>query len=141
MQEAIKIAEKAKSLGEVPIGAVIVHNDKIIASAHNKVELLKDATAHCELLAINYATKILGDKYLNDCELYVTIEPCAMCSGALVLSKIKKVIFGAWNNKSGACGSLYMIPSDRRLNHRVEIISGIMEKECSDLMKNYFENL
>lgn len=141
MAEAIEMAKIGESRGEVPIGAVIVRGNEIIAKEHNRVEELRDPSAHCEHLAIRSACATLGEKYLMDCDLYVTLEPCPMCAGAIVLSKLKRVIFGAMDYKAGACGSLYMIASDKRLNHRAEVISGIMQNECSELLINFFTKL
>lgn len=141
MAEAIQIAKVGADMGEVPVGAVIVHNNRIIAKEHNRIEALRDATAHAELIAIKSTVKELGEKYLNECEIYVTLEPCSMCAGAMILTKIKKLIYGATYYKAGACGSLYMIASDKRLNHRIEVIQGIMEEECTELIKNYFRQL
>ena len=141
MAVAIEEAEKALLTGDVPIGAVIVRNGVIIAKAHNQVEALKDPTAHCELLAIRSAVAAIGDKQLTDCALYVTLEPCSMCAGAIVLARIAEVVFGASDPKTGACGSLYIIADDDRLNHQAKIIGGIMESECSTPLKQFFNKL
>lgn len=139
MKEAIKMAKKAKDLDEVPIGAVIVQNGKIIARACNLMEKKKSATAHAEILAIEKACKKVGDWRLNGCELYVTIEPCAMCAGAIVNARIDKVFFGAYETKSGCAQSKFPVLTQSGLNHVTEFVGGIEEKTCSDLIKNYFK--
>lgn len=139
MKEAIKEAQKAFSLDEVPVGAVIVHKNRIIAKAHNEIELLKDPTAHAEMLALTEACNFLGNKWLLDCIIYVTIEPCSMCAGALVLSRIKKIIFGASDPKAGACGSVINVINNKKLNHHIEVTKGILEKDCSRLLKEFFK--
>lgn len=141
MAIALEEAEKALATGDVPIGAIIVRNGVIIAKAYNQVEALHDPTAHCELLAIRSAVCAIGDKHLTDCTLYVTLEPCSMCAGAIVLARIPEVVFGASDPKTGACGSLYLIADDNRLNHQAKIIGGIMETECSTLLKQFFNKL
>ncbi|MDD5618705.1 MAG: tRNA adenosine(34) deaminase TadA [Candidatus Omnitrophica bacterium] len=138
MREALKQARLAFSLDEVPVGAVVVHKDKIIARAHNQVEMLKDPTAHAEMLVLTQACNFLGNKWLLDCALYVTIEPCSMCSGALVLSRIKKIIYGAKDPKTGACGSVINIANNKKLNHHIQVKRGILEKDCSLLLKEFF---
>lgn len=139
MSLAIEQAKFALDSGDLPIGAVIVHNDEIIATGYNQVELLKDSTAHCELIAIRQASLYLGHKFLEECTLYVTLEPCAMCAGAIVLSRIPELVFGANEPKTGACGSLYLIADDSRLNHRAKIIGGIMEQECAEMLRDFFK--
>jgi len=139
MQEALKEAQKAFQEDEVPVGAVIVHQDKIIARGHNQVERLKDPTAHAEIIAITSAANSLGTKWLNQTSLYVTIEPCSMCAGALVLARIKNLYFGASDPKTGACGSIINIVNHKRLNHRVKVIKGIFQEECSSLLKDFFK--
>jgi len=139
MQEAFKEAQRAFEKDEVPVGAVIVHKGKIIARGHNQVELLKDPTAHAEMLAVTSATNYLGTKWLNDASMYVTIEPCSMCAGALVLSRVKEVYFGATDPKTGACGSIVNIANHRKLNHRIKVIKGILEAECGSLLKDFFK--
>jgi tRNA(adenine34) deaminase len=138
MKEALKQAEFAFSKDEVPIGAVITCKNKIIARAYNQVELLKDPTAHAEILAITIATSFLRSKWLQDCSLYVTIEPCLMCAGALVLSRIKEVIFGAPDSKTGGFGSKVDV-NKMKLNHRIRVKKGILEKECAQLLKDFFK--
>lgn len=141
MSEALKEAEKAAAAGEIPVGAVIVRDGSIIARAHNMTETMKDPTAHAEILAIREAAKALGGWRLTDCEMFVTVEPCSMCAGAIVWSRISKLYIGAMDPKAGACGSLMNIPQDERLNHFVEIETGVMEEECSLIMKEFFRKL
>jgi len=139
MQEALKEAERAFCEDEVPVGAVIVYKDRIIAKAHNQVERLKDPTAHAEIIAITSAANYLGTKWLNEASLYVTIEPCSMCAGALVLSRIKNLYFGACDPKTGACGSVINIVNHKKLNHRIKATKGILEKEACLLLKEFFK--
>ncbi|MDO8580640.1 MAG: tRNA adenosine(34) deaminase TadA [Candidatus Omnitrophota bacterium] len=139
MREALRQAKIAAEKDEVPIGAVIVHSNKIIAKAHNQVETLKDPTAHAEMIAVTQAANTLGQKWLTDCTLFVTIEPCSMCAGALVLARIKKIIFGALDPKAGACGSILNIASSFQLNHRIEVESGLMGEECAALIQQFFQ--
>ena len=138
MQEAIKEAQKALEKDEVPIGGVVVYKNKIIARAHNQVETLKDPTAHAEMIVLTQACSYLSNKWLSGCTLYVTIEPCSMCAGALVLSRIEKVVFGAADPKAGACGSVINITNNKDLNHRIKIERGLLEKECSLILKEFF---
>ena len=141
MAFALREAQKAFEESEVPIGAVVVKDGQIIGRGHNRTEALKDATAHAEMLAITSAAGKMGDWRLDDCILYSTVEPCAMCAGAAVLSRIKMIVFGAHDERFGACGSIFEIPANPRLNHRIEIVSGIMEKEAIDLMQLFFREL
>ena len=141
MQEALKEANAAAAEGEVPIGAVIVRGGEIIARAHNRTEQAKDPTAHAEILAIREAASRLGGWRLPGCSMYVTVEPCSMCAGAIVWSRIERLYIGAMDPKAGACGSLYNIPCDSRLNHNVEIETGLLGEECSRLMKDFFRKL
>ena len=141
MQEALKEANAAAAEGEVPIGAVIVRGGEIIARAHNRTEQDKDPTAHAEILAIREAASRLGGWRLPGCSMYVTVEPCSMCAGAIVWSRIERLYIGAMDPKAGACGSLYNIPCDSRLNHNVEIETGLLGEECSRLMKDFFRKL
>jgi tRNA(adenine34) deaminase len=138
MQEALKEAQKAFGEEEVPVGAVIVYQGKIIARGHNQVERLKDPTAHAEIIAITSAASHLGTKWLNEASLYVTIEPCSMCAGALVLARITNLYFGASDPKTGACGSVVNIVNHKKLNHRIKVTQGIFEAECSSLLKDFF---
>ena len=139
MQEALKLARKADSADEVPVGAVIAHKNKIIARAHNQVETLKDPTAHAEMIAITQATNYLSSKWLQDCTIYVTLEPCSMCAGALVLARISRLCFGASDPKTGACGSILNLVDHERLNHRIEVVKNIMQDECSTLLSGFFQ--
>ncbi len=120
------------------MGAVIVHGRQVIARAHDQVELLKDPTAHAEMIAITQASNYLGSKWLQDCVLYVTIEPCSMCAGALVLSRLDKIYFGARAPKTGACGSVLDIPGNKKLNHEVDVDGGVLADECAAVMKDFF---
>ena len=138
MQEALKQAQLAAKADEVPVGAVIVHEKKIIARAHNQVEMLKDPTAHAEMIAITQATSQLSRKWLQGCVLYVTIEPCSMCAGALVLSRIKKIFFGAKDPKTGACGSVINIAQHKQLNHQIDVQGGMLEDICGSLLTGFF---
>ncbi|MDD5292219.1 MAG: tRNA adenosine(34) deaminase TadA [Candidatus Omnitrophica bacterium] len=138
MKEALKEAQRAYALDEVPVGAVVVHKNRVIARAHNQVEMLKDPTAHAEMLVLTEACSFLGNKWLLDCSIYVTIEPCSMCAGALVLSRLKKIVYGARDPKAGACGSILNIVNNKKLNHRIEVKRGILEKDCSLLLKDFF---
>lgn len=139
MKEALKEAQKAHDKDEVPIGCVIVHNGRIIARAHNQIETLRDPTAHAEMIAITCASASLGTKWLKDCYVYVTIEPCLMCAGALVLARIKRLIFGIRDPKSGAFGSVHDILKSERLNHRFKVTSGILEPDCSLIISEFFK--
>ena len=139
MREAIRQARLAASEDEVPVGAVIVHERKIIARAHNQIETLKDPTAHAEMIAITQATHYLSSKWLQECTLYVTLEPCSMCAGALVLARITRVCFGAQDPKTGACGSVINIANHQSLNHRIEVQGGILEEECSSVLSDFFQ--
>ena len=139
MQEAIRQAQKAAELDEVPIGAVIVHENKIIARGHNQVEMLKDPTAHAEMIALTAATSYLSSKWLQECTLYVTIEPCSMCAGALVLARLGRVCFGAEDAKAGACGSVLNIANHKGLNHRLDVSKDILAPQCAGLMSDFFK--
>ena len=141
MEEAFQEARKAAAEGEVPVGAVIVREGEIIARAHNKTGQDKDPTAHAEMLAIREAAKHLGGWRLTGCSMFVTTEPCSMCAGAIVWSRIEKLYIGTMDPKAGACGSLMNIPQDSRLNHYVEIETGLMREECAGLMKDFFRKL
>jgi tRNA(adenine34) deaminase len=141
MQEALKEAEKALSIGEVPVGAVIEKDGVIIGRGHNRTETDKDPTLHAELIAIREAAKKLGGWRLLGCRMYVTTEPCSMCAGAIVLSRIEKVFIGTPDPKTGACGSLMNILQDERLNHYVQIETGIMQQQCEKIMKSFFQKL
>lgn len=138
MLEALKEAKEAFEEDEVPVGAVIVSQKRIIAKAHNQIERLKDPTAHAEMIAITQAASTLGSKWLNDASIYVTIEPCSMCAGALVLARIKNIVYGAQDPKTGACGSVINIVNHKKLNHRISVKSGILKEECGLLLKEFF---
>ena len=139
MEYAFKEAEKAFQKEELPVGAVIVFENRIIAKGHNQVETLKDPTAHAEILAITAAATFLSSKQLLGCTMYVTLEPCSMCAGAIVLSKIENLFFGAFDNKSGACGSVLNITNNKSLNHKVNVVGGIMDEKANELLKNFFK--
>jgi tRNA(adenine34) deaminase len=139
MREAIRQAKIAAEADEVPVGAVIVYERKIIAKAHNQIETLKDPTAHAEMIAITQATNFLSSKWLQECTLYVTIEPCSMCAGALVLARIARVCFGAQDPKTGACGSVINIANHKSLNHRIKVNGGVLAEECSILVSGFFQ--
>lgn len=141
MRHALAEAGLALSKKEVPIGAVVVYKDKIIGRGHNQVERLNDPTAHAEIIAIGAASSYLTSWRLSGASLYVTIEPCAMCAGAIVLSRLDRLVFGAKDPKAGACGSLYNIVQDIRLNHQVQIIPYILEQECSRILESFFEKI
>jgi tRNA(adenine34) deaminase len=138
MKEALRLAKMAGEVDEVPIGAVIVHKNLIIAKSHNQVETLKDPTAHAEMIAITQATNYLSSKWLQECTLYVTIEPCSMCAGALVLARIGKVVFGAEDPKAGACGSVLNIACHTQLNHRIEVAGGVLNTDCGGIVSEFF---
>ncbi|HAW81147.1 MAG TPA: tRNA-specific adenosine deaminase [Balneola sp.] len=139
MAKALVLAEQALEEGEIPVGAVVVMDNRIIGKGYNQVEKLSDPTAHAEMLAISAACETLGNKYLNNCKLYVTLEPCAMCAGALVWSKIDTVIFGASDPKSGGSGSLFNITQNKNLNHQIEVIQGVLEIDSEYLLKSFFK--
>jgi len=139
MAEALKEAEKAFEKDEVPVGCVIVHKGQIIARGHNQIELLKDPTAHAEMLALTSAAAFLNSKWLNDATIYVTIEPCSMCAGAMVLARIKNLVYGADDPKTGACGSVFDIVDNKKLNHRIKVTKGVLKSECAALLKEFFK--
>jgi tRNA(adenine34) deaminase len=137
MEAALRMARIAASKGEIPIGAVIVKNGRFLSAAHN--EKSDDPTAHAEITAVRRACRVLGTWNLSDCTLYVTLEPCPMCAGALVLSRVRRIVYGCGDPRAGACGTLYSIPEDSRLNHRCAIAKGVLAKECSEVLVTYFE--
>ena len=141
MKEAIKQAKKAYSLGEVPIGCVIVHDGRIIARGYNRRKTDKNTLSHAEITAIKRASKVIGDWRLEECTLYVTLEPCQMCAGAIVQARIPKVVMACMNPKAGCAGSVLNILDMPQFNHQVEIVKGIMEQECSDMLKSFFKEL
>jgi tRNA(adenine34) deaminase len=139
MKKALDEAIKAYDLDEVPIGAVVVHQNKIVGRGHNMTKSLKDPTAHAEMIAITAAAETLESDHLADCTLYVTVEPCSMCAGAMINSKIKKVVFGAFEKKYGACGSVVNLVENKKMNHQVEVLDGVMESDSLSLLKLFFE--
>ena len=141
MRHAILQAEKAYSIYEVPVGAVIVYDKKIIACGYNKVESLKNPLAHGEIMAIDMASKYLDAWRLLDCTMYVTLEPCAMCAGAIVNSRIKRLVIGTRDEKRGSCGSVLNIVDDPNFNHRVQVDFGVLQEEASKLLKEFFKEL
>ncbi|MBD1207631.1 MAG: nucleoside deaminase [Ignavibacteria bacterium] len=141
MRMALREAEKAYQADEVPIGAVIVHENRIIGRGYNQTERLQDPTAHAEMIAITAAASHLGSRRLLDCTLYVTLEPCSMCAGATVLARAPRLVFATTDPKAGACGTLYNIAHDERLNHRCQITSGILQEESAMMLRSYFAKL
>ena len=141
MKEALKEAEKAAAMGEVPIGAVVVKDGSIIGRGHNKTETAKDPTAHAEMEAIRAASAALGGWRLLGCDMYVTAEPCSMCAGAIVWSRIENLYIGTMDPKAGACGSVFNIVQEDKLNHQVNVTTGILQEECSRLLKDFFRSL
>jgi tRNA(adenine34) deaminase len=138
MELALKEAQVAARRKETPVGAIIVHEGMIIGKGSNQIEMLQDPTAHAEMIAITAAAAHLENRRLEKCTLYVTLEPCAMCAGAIVLARLPLLVFGAYDPKAGACSSLYMITNDTRLNHRVPTIGGVLEEKCGELLKEFF---
>ena len=138
MELALHQAKLAPLIGEVPIGAVLVHNQEVIAAGHNYREVSQDPTAHAEMIVIRKAAERLRSWRLTEATLYVTLEPCPMCAGAIVQSRIARLVFGAWDPKAGACGSIFDIPAERRLNHRVQVIGGLLEQESRELLQEFF---
>lgn len=140
MRRALQQAAQALAEDEVPIGAVIVQDERVIGEAHNQREQLRDPTAHAEMVAITRAAAAVGDWRLERCTLYVTLEPCAMCAGAIVLARIPVVVYGATDPKAGAVESMYRLLSDSRLNHRAELIGGVLAEECGQLLSRFFQD-
>jgi tRNA(adenine34) deaminase len=139
MRLAINQAAIAEENGDVPIGVVIVHENRIIAKAYNQRQQLNDPTAHAEIIALTQASEAIGSWRLHGCTIYVTLEPCPMCAGALVLARIDRLVFGTEDPKTGACGSLYNIVQDSRLNHQIEITSGILMEACKEQLQAFFQ--
>ena len=139
MNLALIEARKAFRNKEIPIGAIIVKDNKVIGKGYNQVELLKDATAHAEMIAITSASNTLNDWRLNECDIYVTLEPCAMCAGAIIKSRIKNIFFGAYNNSDGCVSTIYNLCNDSRFNHQSGIQGSILEQECSYLLTSFFK--
>lgn len=138
MRAALREARKAADADEVPVGAVIVHGGRIVGRAHNQRETLNDPTAHAEMIAITQAAEALGRWRLEGATLYVTLEPCLMCAGAIVNARLDRVVFGAPDPKAGACGSLYQVGLDTRLNHRFELVGGVLGEECAAVLQDFF---
>ena len=138
MRDALRLATKAQAADEVPVGAVVVREGKILSRAYNQVELLKDATAHAEMLALTAAEAAVGDWRLTDCDLYVTKEPCPMCAGAIVHTRIRRVVFGCADVRAGAAGTVMNLLQHDALNHHCQITRGILENECASLLQNFF---
>jgi len=141
MRQALAEAEKAGARGEVPVGALVVGDGVVLGTGYNAIEHEQDPTAHAEMLAIRRAASSLRSRRLLGTTLYVTLEPCAMCAGAIVLARIPQLVFGAFDSKSGACGSLCNVVQDDRLNHRCELRGGVLEEECADLLRQFFAEL
>lgn len=139
MAEALNLARQAEQVGEVPVGAVMVVDGQVVSRAHNQPLSTKDPTAHAEMIALRRAAEVVGNYRLSGASLFVTLEPCVMCAGALVQARVSRVVFGASDSKAGACGSLYNIPEDPRLNHRVSITRGVLAKDCRNLLRSFFE--
>jgi tRNA(adenine34) deaminase len=141
MRMALEEAARAPVVGEVPIAALIVQDDQVLVQTHNYRELWQDPTAHAEVIAIRAAATALGTWRLTNTTLYVTVEPCAMCIGAIILARIPRVVFGAWDPKGGACGSVFDLTNEPHLNHRVEIVGGLLEEESQTLLQQFFRQL
>ncbi len=141
MTLALEEAKKARNIGEVPIGAIVVRDNTVIGRGYNKRELLKSPLAHAEIIAIDDASKTLDAWRLIDCTLYVTIEPCIMCAGAIVNSRIKRLVIGATDPKMGACGTVVNLVQEERFNHRVDVTFGVLEQQCSSIMSDFFKDL
>jgi tRNA(adenine34) deaminase len=139
MSRALELAREARNMGEVPVGAVVVRAGRILAQSFNLRETLQDPTAHAERLALTWAGRAVGSWRLEGCVLYVTLEPCAMCAGAIIHSRIARLVYGATDPKAGACESLFRLVSDTRLNHRVPITAGVLARECGDVLKEFFQ--
>jgi tRNA(adenine34) deaminase len=139
MARALELAREARNLGEVPVGALVARGGRIIAQAYNLRETLEDPTAHAERLALSWAGRSLGSWRLDGCVLYVTLEPCVMCAGAIVLSRVDRLVYGATDQKAGACSSLYRILADPRLNHRVEVTAGVLAEPCGEILTEFFQ--
>lgn len=139
MHKALRLANEAAERDEVPVGAIIVQRGRVIGQGSNQTEQLNDVTAHAEMIALTAAFQTLGKKYLQGCTMYVTLEPCMMCAGALVWSKIDRVVIGALDERAGGCGSAFNIAANQRLNHQAEIQYSILEKECSGILKEFFQ--
>ncbi len=140
MLSAVKCAQKGASVDEVPVGAIIVKDGEIIARAHNLKEKKHCSNYHAEIVAIDKACKVIGDWHLNECDMFVTLEPCAMCAGAIINSRLRAVYFGAYDSKAGCCGTLYNLLGDVRFNHRPYVEGGILREQCAELLSGYFKD-
>lgn len=138
MRRALEQAQAAFEAGEVPVGALVVHGERIVAEAHNQRETLNDPTAHAEMIALTQAAESLGTWRLLDCTLYVTLEPCPMCAGAIVQARLPTVVYGATDPKAGACHTLYQITGDLRLNHQATVLGGVLQDECREILQEFF---
>ena len=138
MQQALELARQALASEDVPIGALVVHQGHVIGRGYNQREKLQDPTAHAEMIALTAAAEHIGHWRLEDCTIYVTLEPCPMCAGALVLARVRRLVYGAADGKAGACGSLYQITDDARLNHHVETAAGVLADPCAELLREFF---
>jgi len=141
MQMAYKEAEKAWDAGEIPVGAIVVHEEEVIGKGYNQRELLKDPTAHAEMIAISSAAEYLNDWRLENCTLYVTLEPCPMCTGAILNARVPKVVFGAYDEEAGMCGSIDNLCDQNLLNHKSVVIGGVLEEQCEILLKSFFNKV
>jgi tRNA(adenine34) deaminase len=141
MRMALEEAARAAAVGEVPIAALIIQGENVLAQAHNYRELWQDPTAHAEIIAIRAAAAALGTWRLTNTTLYVTVEPCSMCIGAIILARVSRVVFGAWDPKGGACGSMFNIPAEPRLNHQVLVTGGVLDQECQSLVQTFFKGI
>ncbi len=141
MAEALELAQRAAEEGEVPVGAVVVIDDEIVGRGYNRREIDSDPTAHAEMIAIREAAAKIGGWRLDGAGVYVTLEPCPMCAGAMMLARIARLVFGAFDPKAGAAGTLFNLPTDERFNHNFEVTGGIMQEECSDLLSSFFKKL
>lgn len=139
MKKALSLAQKAYKIGEVPVGALVVKDNQLISQAYNRRESWQTPIAHAEIIALHRASQRLGAWRLLDCTLYVTLEPCVMCAGALVLSRVPRLVYGAADAKGGAVESLYQVVADQRLNHQCEVVAGVMSEECSKLLRSFFK--
>ncbi|MCX7785526.1 MAG: tRNA adenosine(34) deaminase TadA [candidate division WOR-3 bacterium] len=138
MQQALLEAQQAYQEDEVPVGAVVVYNNRIIGRGHNATERLKDPTAHAEIIAISSAANYLNNWRLTNTSVYITLEPCLMCTGALILARVKRLVFGAYDSKFGACGSVYNIPEGNRFNHKIQVTAGVLSEESQKLLQDFF---
>ncbi|MGD8454296.1 MAG: tRNA adenosine(34) deaminase TadA [Phycisphaerae bacterium] len=140
MQEALSLARKALDSEDVPVGAVVVQGERVIGRGYNQRERLQDPTAHAEMIALTAAAGYIGHWRLGGCTLYVTLEPCVMCAGALVLARVERLVYGATDGKAGACGSLFTVTEDPRLNHRLQTVAGVMAEPCAELLREFFRH-